>query len=135
MSPRFPASTRIWARRRRDHGRHEVAAVAGDQAAEVAGFLRAHLPFDALAPADVERVASAAELEHHPAGSLIFGQGDEPLHHLRVVRSGTVEIVADGRVLDVLTEGEIFGHASMLSGLPTGFEARAIGPTDDAEGA
>ena len=31
----------------------------------------------------------------------------------------------DGRVLDLLGEGELFGHASMLSGLPTGFEARA----------
>ena len=30
-----------------------------------------------------------------------------------------------GGVLDLLGEGELFGHASMLSGLPTGFEARA----------
>ena len=42
-----------------------------------------------------------------------------------MVRSGAVEIVFDGRVLDLLGEGELFGHASMLSGLPTGFEARA----------
>ena len=42
-----------------------------------------------------------------------------------MVRSGAVEIVSDGRVLDLLGEGELFGHASMLSGLPTGFEARA----------
>jgi CBS domain-containing protein len=30
-----------------------------------------------------------------------------------------------GRPLDVLGEGDMFGHPSMLSGLPTGFEARA----------
>ena len=41
------------------------------------------------------------------------------------MRSGTIEIVYDGTVLDLLGEGELFGHASMLSGLPTGFEARA----------
>ena len=38
---------------------------------------------------------------------------------------GTVELVDRGRVLDVLGEGDMFGHPSMLSGLPTGFEARA----------
>ena len=45
------------------------------------------------------------------------------------MRSGAVEIVHDGRVLDLLGEGELFGHASMLSGLPTGFEARAAEDT------
>ena len=59
------------------------------------------------------------------AGTTIFSQGAEPVEHLRVVRAGAVEIVFDGRVLDLLGEGELFGHASMLSGLPTGFEARA----------
>ena len=47
------------------------------------------------------------------------------MDHVRVVRRGAVELVSDGRVLDVLGEGELFGHPSMLSGLPTGFEARA----------
>ena len=42
-----------------------------------------------------------------------------------MVRSGAVEIVHDGRVLDLLGPGELFGHASMLSGLPTGFAAVA----------
>jgi len=33
--------------------------------------------------------------------------------------------VHDGRILDLLGPGELFGQASMISGLPTGFEARA----------
>ena len=70
-------------------------------------------------------MAAAAEVEFHRAGATIFSQGAEPVEHLRVVRTGAVEIVFDGRVLDLLGEGELFGHASMLSGLPTGFEARA----------
>jgi CBS domain-containing protein len=45
------------------------------------------------------------------------------------VRSGAVELVLDGRVLDLLGVGELFGHASMLSGLPTGFTARAEADT------
>ncbi|HWE12055.1 MAG TPA: CBS domain-containing protein [Solirubrobacteraceae bacterium] len=90
-----------------------------------AAFLRAHPPFDTLHPDEVARVAAAAELEFHPAGEIVFTQGAEPLAHLRVVRSGAIEIIADDKVLDVLGEGELFGHASMLSGFPTGFEARA----------
>ena len=96
---------------------------------EVTRFLRAHPPFDALEAPDVERVAAAAEAEFHRAGTTIFAQGAEPVSHLRVIRRGAVEIVHDGRTLDLLGEGELFGHASMLSGLPTGFEARAAEDT------
>jgi CBS domain-containing protein len=98
-------------------------------APEVTRFLQQHRPFDALDGADIERVATAAEMEFHRAGATIFSQGAGPVDHLRVVRTGAVEIVLDGRVLDLLGEGELFGHASMLSGLPTGFEARAAEDT------
>jgi CBS domain-containing protein len=94
-------------------------------APEVARFLQEHPPFDALGADEVERVAVAAESEFHRSGSTIFSQGAEPVEYLRIVRAGAVEIVFDGRVLDLLGEGELFGHASMLSGLPSGFEARA----------
>jgi len=94
-------------------------------APEVTRFLQEHPPFDALDDGELDRVAAAAEVEFHRAGATIFSQGAEPVEHLRVVRAGSVEIVFDGRVLDLLGEGELFGHASMLSGLPTGFEARA----------
>ncbi len=94
-------------------------------APEVTRFLQEHPPFDALDDGELDRVAAAAEVEFHRAGATIFSQGAEPVEHLRVVRAGAVEIVFDGRVLDLLGEGELFGHASMLSGLPTGFEARA----------
>jgi CBS domain-containing protein len=116
---------------------HDQAGRGGDRrdgsgltsAPEIARFLREHPPFDALDPRDVARVATAAEVEEHPAGATIFSQGAEPPVHLRIVRSGSVEIVSEGRVLDLLGAGEMFGHASMLSGLPTGFEARAAQPT------
>jgi CBS domain-containing protein len=96
---------------------------------EVARFLRAHPPFAELEPAAVARVAAAAELQSFDAGATIFSQGADPVESLWVVRDGAVEIVAEGRVLDLIAEGEMFGHASMLSGLPTGFTARAARPT------
>ena len=92
---------------------------------DIVRFLLDHPPFDALGADRVRGVADAVELEEHPAGATIIKQGADPVQHLRVVRTGTIEIVHDGIVLDLLGEGELFGHASMLSGLPTGFEARA----------
>jgi CBS domain-containing protein len=97
--------------------------------ADVADFLGAHAPFDTVARGDLERVAASAEVEFHLAGTVIFSQGAEPIEHLRVVRSGAVEIVLDDRVLDRLESGELLGHASMLSGLPPGFAARAAEDT------
>jgi CBS domain-containing protein len=96
---------------------------------EVAEFLGAHPPFDALDADTVERVAASAEIEFYLAGTTIFSQGSEPVEHLRVVRSGSVKVVFDERVLDLLTPGELFGHASMLSGLPAGFAALAAEDT------
>ena len=101
-----------------------TAAPAG-ALSDVVDFLRVHPPFDALAVSDVEDVAASAEIEFHLAGTTIFSQGAEPTEHVRVVRSGAVEIIFDEVVLDLLGVGELFGHGSMLSGLPAGFTARA----------
>lgn len=60
---------------------------------------------------------------------MIFAEGDGPVEHLRVVQRGAVEIIHQDRVLDLLGQGELLGHASMLSGLPPGFEARAAEET------
>ncbi len=92
---------------------------------DVVDFLHSRAPFDALEVTDVERVAASVEVEFWLAGATIFSQGPQPIEHLRVVRTGAVEIVLEDRVLDLLGPGELFGHASMLSGLPPGFAARA----------
>ncbi len=99
------------------------------EALDAGRFLRAYPPFHSLSELELQRVAAAAELETLATGTTIFSQGTGPVEHLRVVRSGAVEIVSEGRVLDLLVEGEMFGHASMLSGFPTGFEARAAEDT------
>jgi CBS domain-containing protein len=96
---------------------------------DIAGFLGSHPPFDGLGAEELARVAAVTEIETFPRGERIFSQGTGPVEYLRVVRTGSVEILNDGRVLDLLGPGELFGHASMLSGLPTGFEARAAEDT------
>jgi CBS domain-containing protein len=92
---------------------------------DIVEFLRRHAPFDDLGDEELEELAGAAEVEYFTAGTTIFRRGEGPMEHVRVIRRGAVELTDDGRVLDVLGEGELFGHPSMLSGLPTGFEARA----------
>ncbi|HWD65713.1 MAG TPA: putative nucleotidyltransferase substrate binding domain-containing protein [Solirubrobacteraceae bacterium] len=96
---------------------------------ELTRFLREYPPFNAVDPEEVGRIAAGVEIEFHRSGTTIFSEGAEPVAHLRVVRRGAVELVHRGHVLDLVSEGEMFGHASMLSGLPTGFEARAAEDT------
>ena len=92
---------------------------------DIAGFLGSHPPFDAVDADELARIAAVTEAEVSPRGKAIFAQGAGPVESVWVVRSGSVEVIHDGRVLDLLGPGELFGHASMISGLPTGFEARA----------
>ena len=92
---------------------------------DIAGFLGSHPPFDTVEPAELAKVAAVTLTEVNPAGTTIFSQGAEPVECLWMVRTGSVEVRHDGRILDRLGPGELFGHASMISGLPTGFEARA----------
>jgi CBS domain-containing protein len=100
-----------------------------EEARQAARFLRAHPPFDALGADDVERVVACAELESHGAGDVVFAEGADAVGHLRVIRTGAVELAIRGQVLDVLAEGDVFGHGSLLSGLPPAFSARATEDT------
>ncbi len=92
---------------------------------DISEFLAARAPFDALEPTELAKVVDEIEIEFHPAGTVIFAQGAAPATSVWVVRSGAVDLIDEERVLDRLGPGEMFGHPSMLSGLPTGFEARA----------
>ena len=114
--------------RQREAGRAPASRVSGLSCAQmhdIAEFLSKHDPFSGVDEETLEALAARAEVEYHAAGTTIFKQGERPQAKVRVVRRGMVELVDRGRVLDLLGEGELFGHPSMLSGLPTGFEARA----------
>ena len=96
---------------------------------DIAGFLGSRPPFDTLGADELARIAAMTETEVSPRGKTIFPQGAGPVGYVWMVRSGSVEVIHDGRVLDLLGPGELFGHSSMISGLPTGFEARAAEDT------
>jgi CBS domain-containing protein len=96
---------------------------------EIARFLALRPPFEALAPEELGEVVADTQLEFYTAGAVILSEEGGPVTFLRVIHSGAVDIVHDGRLLDILGAGDTFGHGAMLSGLPPGFEARAAEDT------
>lgn len=97
--------------------------------ADAAAFLRRFPPFNAVAGGELER-AEAAMLERtYAEGELILTEDGAPARHLYVVRTGSVELVHEAEVIDVLEPGEAFGHPSLLSGMAPAFDVRAHEPT------
>ena len=92
---------------------------------QVESFLARYPPFSALPRDELHRISRSVQIEYFPAGATILRQAGEPARFLYVVRRGAVELLDEGRVLDLLEEGEVFGHPSLLSGLSPGVEARA----------
>ncbi|MDA2893299.1 DUF294 nucleotidyltransferase-like domain-containing protein [Mycolicibacterium sp. BiH015] len=96
---------------------------------EYVDFLGNQSPYDALEAADLDILARLVEVEYFTTGQAIVTAGEPPLTHFSVVRSGEVEVVDRGRVVDVLGVGETFGQISVLSGLPPPLTIRAAEDT------
>ena len=96
---------------------------------EYVDFLGSQPPYDQLDAADLEALARLVEVEYFTEGTIIVTAGQAPLSHFYVVRSGEVEVVDRGRVVDVLDTGETFGQISVLSGLPPPLTVRAADDT------
>jgi CBS domain-containing protein len=92
---------------------------------DIAEFLGGRDPFRGLDEAALDGLAARTEVEFFRAGTTIIPQGEVPQDRIRVVRRGAVELLDRGLPVDLLGEGEMFGHPSVLSGLPTKFEAKA----------
>jgi CBS domain-containing protein len=90
-----------------------------------AAFLRRFAPFDAVPEEELaEAEAAIVEREYAP-GELVLVEDGTPARHLYVIRSGSVELVHEEDVIDVLEPGELFGHPSLLSGMAPAFDVRA----------
>ena len=96
---------------------------------DIADFLRRHRPFDTLDEPTLQEVAASVEIEFHAQRAPILDSAAATADHAYVVRRGSVELVIDGRLLDLLGEGEMFGFASLLEEAPLGFVARAAEDT------
>ena len=88
-------------------------------------FLRQFPPFDALEQHELETVAAAAKPVSYPARAVALVEDGPPAAGFFVVRSGSMELVHQDEVIEVLEPGEGFGHPSLLSGLSPAFTVRA----------
>lgn len=67
--------------------------------------------------------------KHYNAGEIIFAQGAEA-DVMYFIKSGTVDIVLQGRTIETIEEGGIFGEMALADNSPR--SANAIARTDTA---
>ena len=103
----------------------QLTAHAVDPAATRATFLARHEPFRGLSRDELERVAASVVERVVPAGETVLVESGVPGNELYVVREGAFELTHKEAVVAVLTSGEVFGHPTLLTGLPPEFTARA----------
>jgi CBS domain-containing protein len=96
---------------------------------DVRAFLADHPPFDALSEAELDRVVASVQIEHFAPGTVILQQAGAPATHLFVIRRGEAEIVDDGRVIDEVGEGDVFGMWSLLDQVAPTATVRAFEDT------
>jgi CBS domain-containing protein len=77
-------------------------------------FLRGHPPFDRLAAGMLRELESGLEIAYYPADTRVLLRGGPPNRHLFVIRKGTVRLEREGDLVQVLEEGDCFGHPSLI---------------------
>jgi CBS domain-containing protein len=82
-------------------------------------------PFDSLDPAELrDLLAQARELSLR-AGETVLVEDGLPASGLYVISTGSIELVHEGELIQVLEPGECFGHPSLLTGMAPAFTVRA----------
>jgi CBS domain-containing protein len=74
-------------------------------------------------------VAATAQVRDYAAGATALVEDGPPARSLFVIATGSMDLVHDGAVVDVLEPGECFGHPSLLSGMAPAFTVRAREPS------
>ena len=92
---------------------------------EFADFLGGQPPFDALDADDLARLVTRVEVEYFAAGAVVVADDEDRLTHLWVVRTGALEVLDRGQVVDLLGPGDMFGHLWLLAELPPRVQVRA----------
>jgi CBS domain-containing protein len=100
-----------------------------DDMEETHTFLTRFPPFDSLSTEELAEVGAASSERDFAAGQTILVEDGPPSRHFYVVRSGSVELLHEGELIDVLEPGEGFGHPSLLTGMAPAFTVRAHEPS------
>jgi CBS domain-containing protein len=96
-----------------------------EQIREIASFLARHAPFEGLAEQELEAIAATVARREYGAGEVVLVEDGAPAQAFYVIRDGSIELVHEDEVIDILEPGEGFGHPSLLTGLAPAFTVRA----------
>ena len=94
-------------------------------------FLARHPPFDAnRGRTSCERALTEAPgARSSSTGETVLVEDGDPASGLWVILTGSMDLVHDGEVIQVLEPGECFGHPSLLTGMAPAFTVRAREPS------
>jgi CBS domain-containing protein len=88
-------------------------------------FLARYPPFDAIDPDELRALTAQAQERTYDGGDLVLVEDGLPTPGLWVVLTGSLELLHEGEVIQVLEPGECFGHPSLLTGMAPAFTVRA----------
>src|SRR5690625_3365612 len=96
---------------------------------EIRDHLSRHPPFDELPEETLDELARHVQVSYFKAGTPILESGD-PIDDLHYIRSGAVEVfLRNGELFNRLSEGDIFGQASLRRDRKVRFPAKALEDT------
>lgn len=88
-------------------------------------FLARHPPFEGLDPGELSTIAAAGERRTYRAGEIVLVEDGLPASGLWVILTGSIDLLHEEQVIQVLEPGECFGHPSLLTGMAPAFTVRA----------
>jgi CBS domain-containing protein len=92
-------------------------------------FLAKQPPFNGIEPQELRTIAENAAEQRYEAGQPVLVEDGPPAPGLWVILTGSMDLVHDGEVIEVLEPGECFGHPSLLTGMAPAFTVRAREPS------
>lgn len=92
-------------------------------------FLARYPPFDALTADERRGLVATGAVADLQAGASVLVEDGPPATGLGVVLTGSMELLHEGEVVQILGPGECFGQTSLLTGMAPAFTVRAREPT------
>ncbi len=86
-------------------------------------------PFDWIEADDLRAALTDAQEREFQPGERVLVEDGVPASGLWVILTGSMDLVHEGEVIQVLEPGESFGHPSLLTGMAPAFTVRAREPS------
>jgi CBS domain-containing protein len=104
---------------------HDARPATASLPEEAARFLARYPPFNTLPRKEVRHIAEAVVQRHVQPGEVVLVQNGPPARYFFVIRDGSLDLVNNETVVDVMASGETFGHATLLTEHAPAFTVRA----------